>query len=146
MATIHIKCAEEIVKSADDRGKEFSKTVKTHQLRNFYAGVTQIRQDWKNKDKGKGATPGTISSSLVMLKPKLAYAAGRQLSVRSFFEFVSKEIDETRNMIKVLGEQLDSADEQDQQDIKAKQAQVIENFFALIEGVVAYHKFYGGQD
>jgi CRISPR-associated protein Csm2 len=139
MAEIKIREAEDIVKQADELGKKFSRQVKTHQLRNFYSGITQIRQDWKlHKD------AQSVSSKLVMLQPKLAYAAGRQSSIKEFVSEISREIIATRSNIKTLSQEM-SDSPQSREALMKKQQEVIDNFFALIEGIVAYHKFYGGE-
>ncbi|MDX2284696.1 MAG: type III-A CRISPR-associated protein Csm2 [Bacteroidia bacterium] len=138
MAEIKIREAEDIVKHADELGKKFSRQVKTHQLRNFYSGITQIRQEWKRQKDAQ-----SVSSKLVMLQPKLAYAAGRQSSIKEFVSEISREITNTRNDIKALAEEM-KAKPQQREDLEKKQREVIDNFFALIEGIVAYHKFYGG--
>jgi CRISPR-associated protein Csm2 len=67
-----------------------------------------------------------VSSQLTMLKPKLAYAAGRQTAVRAtFYPIMKSAIDGVT-----------SANEK---------KRALENFFMFIESVVAYHKFYGGE-
>ena len=66
-----------------------------------------------------------IQTELILLKPKLAYAAGRQKNVKKNFQkFMTKAINGV-------------ADAQNKKD-------AIEKFFALVESIVAYHKFYGG--
>lgn len=112
----------------DRRGEEWGKKladprggVKTNQIRNLYAAVQHIRvrasQEPDTED---------INRRLVFLKPKLAYASGRQRQLKPLREFLVQAIDSV----------VDSADPS-----KAR-----ENFFILMESIVAYHKFYGGRD
>ena len=138
MANIHLREPEDIVSKAEELGKKFSRQVKTHQLRNFYSGVTQIRQDWKQQK-----DPLDVSAKLVMLQPKLAYAAGRQASIREFVKEITEEISTTRSTVKAL-EQAKNDAAADAAALEKNQRTVLDNFFALIEGIVAYHKFYGG--
>ena len=74
--------------------------------------------------KNKGEVTDEIRRDLILLKPKLAYSAGRQRAVKPFYELLSKAIDATK----------DSTD-------KVKS---LNNFIALVETIVAYHKYNGG--
>lgn len=110
-----------IDKVADQKGKEFNK-IRTNQIRNVFSHINKIRTTFKNQKEWSAE----IERDLVLLKPKLAYAAGRQHVVKQFQEFLSKQISATvssKNKVKAL-----------------------ENFFALVEAIVAYHKFHGGRD
>lgn len=106
---------------ASERGKSFN-GIKTNQIRNVFAAIAAIRQQYRQEK----AYSDAIHRSMVLLKPKLAYAAGRQVAVRPFQEFLSQAIDA---VIK-----------------SSNKAKALENFFALIESVVAYHKFNNGRD
>ncbi|GIV43253.1 MAG: hypothetical protein KatS3mg035_0376 [Bacteroidia bacterium] len=65
-----------------------------------------------------------IETQVLMLKPALAYAAGRQNSVEPFKEYIEAKID-----------QLMYSEDKDKG---------LEKFLMLIESFVAYHKFHGG--
>jgi len=126
---------KDLVDVAQTQGEFFAGTMKTHQLRNFFSQVTQMKQQWKmektraNKEKDTAppkGLPQKVETQLIMLKPRLAYAAGRQTSVKPFYTFISAAIDGV---------------------IKSKNPPAaLQNFFDLIESVVAYHKFYGGKE
>jgi CRISPR-associated protein Csm2 len=103
-------------KKADER-----KAIKTNQIRNVFAHINRMRQDFRQE----GWTPG-LERNLVMLKPRLAYAAGRQQVVKPLNDRLSQAING------VLASE--------------KKEKAIQNFFDLVEGIVAYHKFYGGKD
>lgn len=119
---------------ADERGRLFAKgqprqrgrgsefVVKTNQIRNVFGHITSIRTEYRISKE----FTDNIERELILLKPKLAYAAGRNRDVKQFQEFMFRIIDGVMNSKnKVLA---------------------LENFFSIIESVVAYHKFYGGKD
>jgi len=93
--------------------------LKTHQLRNVFSAIEKMRTKYKRL----GKFNDELEMDLILLKPKIAYAAGRQKSVRyNFFPFLE-----------------DAVNAVDQSKNKDK---AIQNFFALMESVVGYHKFY----
>ena len=104
------------------QGKAFADNVKTSQLRAFYGAVNRIRVQFQQAN---DFSP-RIERSLILLKPKLAYAAGRHNTLKSFQSFMVRAID---GVVKSNGKE-----------------QALTNFFDLLEAVVAYHKFYGGKD
>jgi len=121
---------EDLNAIADEKGKDFTK-IKTNQIRNVFANINAIRTDFKIAITTKDAQDqnekiNKIKRDLVLLKPKLAYAAGRQNVVKPFQEFLFELINKTVNSKKL--------------------ELALENFFIMVESVVAYHKFYGGKD
>ncbi|MCS7001060.1 MAG: type III-A CRISPR-associated protein Csm2 [Candidatus Kapabacteria bacterium] len=124
--------ADEIVKVAEEKGKEFAQNVKSSQLRNFFAHVVRLRTLYRTLQVQKGGGPldeqecKRLCGHLLLLKPKLAYAKGRHRNLEQFYRFMVSAID-----VVAKSEQCHAA---------------LENFFALTEAVVAYHKFYGGRD
>lgn len=115
--------AAEITRVAEDYGKRLAdprEGIKTNQVRNVFAHVNRMRVDYKQA----GEWTEGLERTLILLKPKLAYAAGRNRNVRPFQELLSRSIDAV-----VASE---------------NKARGVENFFALVEGIVAYHKFHGG--
>ncbi len=112
-----------LVQKAEDMALQFTRDkLKTNQIRNFYSAITRMRADYEQAENGYEQ----VKSQLIMLKPKLAYAAGRQTAVRAnFYPFMTsaiKSVEDAPNKIKAM-----------------------ENFFLLVESVVAYHKFHGGE-
>lgn len=103
-------------------GQQLAKQVKTNQIRNIYSAVQHIRvrANQPNPD------AADINRRLIFLKPKLAYASGRQRELNSLRDFLFKAID---SVVK------------SQNPERAR-----ENFFILMESIVAYHKFHGGRD
>lgn len=114
--------ASTIVQKAEKMAEQFTcDKLKTNQIRNFYSAITRMRMEFETK----GLTH-EIETQLIMLKPKLAYAAGRQKAVRdNFYPFMTTAIGSI--------------------EAASNKARAIENFFLLVESVVAYHKFHGGE-
>lgn len=110
--------ADELVNIADKMGKFLeSLDLKTTQVRRFLDGVRKIDA---LSDKGKKFN----KDSVILLKPKLAYAAGRD-----------------KERIGPLMDVLEPAI-----TAGAKTYEDFKRLVALIEGIMAYHKYYGGKD
>lgn len=95
------------------------KALSTSQLRKFFGELRRIDSDFDNK-----------KTDIIMLKPMLAYAVGRDKSntkIRDFEKEISKGIGYIR-----LGDRV-----HERSDFK--------NFLKIFEAIVAYHKFYGGK-
>lgn len=100
-------------------GKTFQE-IKTAQVRNFFSSVTAIRTEYKQKKK----ITAEIERDLILLKPKLAYAAGRQRVVKPLHALMVQAVDGVAN--------------------SSKKEAALDNFISLVETIVAYHKFHGG--
>ena len=113
---------EELNRRGEALGKELAREITTNQLRNIYGAVQHIRV------RASRPQPDTedINRRLIFLKPKLAYASGRQKKLISLRNVLVQAIDSV-----VQSENPESARE---------------NFFILMESVVAYHRFYGGKE
>lgn len=101
------------------------KELSTSQLRKFFGELRRIDSDFSRK-----------KNDIVMLKPMLAYAVGRdrdkknnknKTRITEFEEEMSKGIKAIR-----LGDEV-----HEKNDFK--------NFLKIFEAIVAYHKFYGGE-
>lgn len=122
--------AQEINQEAWDQADAFvnKDRLKTHQLRNIFSAIEKMRTLYKRIQRVKEPEKrqpliDDLGMQLVLLKPKIAYAAGKQRSVRyTFFPFVQGAVD---------------AVEKSKDKDKAYQ-----NFFALMESVVGYHKYF----
>jgi len=110
--------AKDINSYCDSQGQSFAKNIKTNQIRNVFSRITSLRNSYKSKKK----YDEELERALILLKPQLAYAAGRNRDVLDFKNEMNKVID---SVIVSTNKEL-----------------AIENFFAVIEGFVAYHKFY----
>ena len=101
-----------LVAAAEDLGKTLkNRGLKTSQIRKIYGAVKKIQmsEDFQRSD-------------LVMLKPKLAYAAARNREVTDLKDALTQAIDQV----------------DDEKKFK--------NFVDFFEATLAYHKAAGGQD
>ncbi len=78
----------------------------------------------RTKLRNSGEVTPQIERELILLKPKLAYASGRQSKVKPFYELMKKGIDATISL-----------------DPKDKFV-ALNNLISITEAIVAYHKFY----
>ena len=112
---------EEMIEYAKKLGKTFSSSVKTSQLRNVFSDINRIRVRWKFGE----LKEENLQKELLLIKPKLAYAAGRH-----------------RGGVIELKNELERAIDGVVSSPKKKEA--ANNFFHFVEAIVAYHKYYGG--
>ncbi len=112
---------KEINRRGEELGEELARKITTNQIRNIYSAVQHIRVRASRPDH----TPEDINRRLIFLKPKLAYASGRQ-----------NELKRLRN---VLVQAIDSIVQSNDPE-RTRRAR--ENFFILMESIVAYHRFH----
>ncbi len=119
-----------IVEEAKEKAQIFNKDrLKTNQIRNFYSAIAQMRikfQEAKKSDDEKDNKSGyeAVKTDLIMLKPKLAYAAGRQAAVKAnFYGFMTDAIESV--------------------EASTDKNKAMEKYFSLIESVVGFHKYFG---
>ena len=116
---------EDIDSISESIGKDLAdryRGIKTNQVRNIFSSVMALRSNLKaNRDKG---FTDELHNELVLLKPKLAYAVGRNKNVKPLYELLSDGISATVN--------------------SSDKLQSLKNFIQLVESIVAYHKFFGG--
>jgi CRISPR-associated protein Csm2 len=123
LETIETMEAGKIVELAEKYAKIFrDDKLKTTQLRNVYSAITRMRIDF-DQENDENKKFGAVENHLVFLKPKIAYAAGRQKAVRDhFYDFMKYSINGVLQ--------------------SNKKVVATRKFFSLVESVVAYHKFY----
>ena len=103
---------ETLIKEAEQLGKRLARNLTTSQIRNIYGAVKKMQM------KGKPDT-----HKLLMLKPKLAYAAKRHgKGAENLKDVLTQAIDFVGN---------------DQKNFN--------RFVDFFEAILAYHKFYGGK-
>lgn len=105
---------EILVKEAEQLGERLARNLTTSQIRNIYGAVKKMQMKGGKLDTHK----------LLMLKPKLAYAAKRHGGgVDTLKEVLTQAIDRVGN---------------DQKKFN--------RFVDFFEAILAYHKAYGGRD
>ncbi len=111
--------------------------ISVSQLRKFFSAVKLLEQKGMAKN----------LNELIMLKPKLAYAVGRDRNnnaLQNFYVLVSKVIESTYDKLK----QADNKDsESSESSVKASKEtkRITQNFVDFFEAIIAYHKLYGKQ-
>ena len=105
---------EILVKEAEQRGQQLARNLTTSQIRNIYSAVKKMQMKGGELDTHK----------LLMLKPKLAYAAKRHGGgVDTLKDVLTQAIDLVGNDLKKFN-----------------------RFVDFFEAILAYHKAYGGRD
>jgi len=114
--------AATLIEIAEKVGKYLARemNLKMNQIRRFLDAVRRIEADWKSS---KGKEFQEVSDAVVLLRPKLAYAAGREKKVIP--------------LLNVLDPAIKSG---------ARSEKEFMNLLRLIEGIVAYHRFAGGNN
>ncbi|MFN4227891.1 MAG: type III-A CRISPR-associated protein Csm2 [Candidatus Ratteibacteria bacterium] len=103
------KDMEELNSYAEELGNGMKEGLSTSQIRSILDAIQRMKGFDKNK--------------LQLLRPKLAYAAGRHGGrVKEFQKIIEKAIQFVENN------------------------EEFENFRNFVEAIVAYHKFYGGKE
>ena len=111
--------AEKLVCRAEEMGKQLGSdgvNLKTTQIRKFLDAVNAI------KSKGPQEKDGDYRTHCILLKPRLAYAAGRQQEVKPLMTVLEPCID------------------------KVEGKEDFEHFHRFVEAIVAYHRYHGGKD
>ncbi len=109
--------ADELVSIAEELGRHLKNIgLKTSQIRRFLDGIRRIDVQF---NKGRSFN----RDSVILLKPKLAYVAGLQESVKPLMEVLEPAI-----------------------TAGAESYESFKKLLALVEGVISYHKYYGGGD
>ena len=103
---------EILVKEAEQQGQQLARNLTTSQIRNIYGAVKKMQMKGGELDTHK----------LLMLKPKLAYAAKRH----------GGGVDTLKD---VLTQAI---------DLVGKDKEKFSRFVDFFEAILAYHKFYGG--
>jgi len=112
--------AEKLVSFADNLGEFLAKRarLKTSQIRKFLDAVNSI----KSRGRAKKEETSFFQRETLLLKPKLAYAAGRQNEVKPLMEVLDPCMDKVKN----------------EQDFLC--------FSRFVEAIIAYHRFHGGRE
>lgn len=115
----------ELVEQAEELGDYLvQKGLKTNQIRKFLDAVNRLKVEL-SQDKEQNFS--TIKDEVVLLKPKLAYAAARQQDRRG-------------SPVKPLSDVISAAID------KVDDSPDFYRLVQLIESIIAYHKAAGGRD
>lgn len=107
----------ELVKHAEQFGPYLKQQrLETNQVRKFLDAVNRIKADLAEKGEFS-----EIETEVVLLKPKLAYAAARQKAAKPLGDVMSAAIDKVHSI------------------------EDFERLVQLIESIIAYHKAEGGR-
>jgi CRISPR-associated protein Csm2 len=116
---------DELVSKAEEFGKRLKeRNVKRSQFRRVFTHIKKIQANVESNKKLKkdDTIPGDILKELLLLKPKMAYTAGRHTSIKDFYDVVVKFV----NGMKTVEE--------------------FNRFYDFVEATLAYHRFHGGRD
>lgn len=110
--------ADVLVKDAEEVGNCLAKEIglKTSQIRKFLDAVNRIKAE------SEGRKDYDYQTQVVLLKPKIAYAAGRHKEVK----FLMTVLDPCMS--------------------KVNNGSDFQQFFRFVEAIVAYHRYHGGRD
>jgi CRISPR-associated protein Csm2 len=109
--------AENLLNFVDEIGRDLARNVRMSQLRRVLDSFEKIKSAVRTRKEGI-----SVREEIQPLKIHLAYAAGRQGALKPLQKVLSRAIDKV----------------QDRDDFK--------KLSQFIEGLVAYHKFHGGED
>jgi len=110
---------EDLVKYAEEVGDFLANRarLKTSQIRKFLDAINAIKSKGRRREE-----VSFFEREAILLKPKLAYAAGKQ--------------DEVKPLMRVLDPCMSRVKDEDD----------FLNFYRFIEAIVAYHRFHGGRE
>ncbi|MFN6569884.1 type III-A CRISPR-associated protein Csm2 [Dendronalium sp. ChiSLP03b] len=108
----------DLVEDSEELGRELAKKLKTTQIRKFLDTVNRLKAQLADK----GFTE-EIKSEIILLRPKLAYAAARQPG----------SMDSLQQVLEAAIKKIEYLDD-------------FNRFVQLIESIIAYHKASGGRE
>jgi len=115
---------QEVDRLAEEQAEKLTEQrVKTNQVRNLYSVVQRVRATRDRAGDPEGVK-AEIMRQLIFLKPRLAYASARTPGLRALRNFLANDV-------------IDGVAR------SARFGAAIDNFFTLMEAIVAYHYFYG---
>ncbi|MBW4615250.1 MAG: type III-A CRISPR-associated protein Csm2 [Desmonostoc vinosum HA7617-LM4] len=117
----------ELVNDTEKLGKELANNrLKTNQIRKFLDAVKRLKS---NLDKNDKREFDVIKDDLILLQPKLAYAAARQ-----------RKNNRDLGPVAPFKQVLDAA------ILQVKTTKDFDRLVQLVEAIIAYHKAAGGED
>ena len=119
--------AKDMVEFADNFALNKIKSVSTSQIRNIYGTVKKLEMTEKKLEM-TGLNPKTYRQ-LLLLKPKLAYAKGREKNRKKQEAYSQLET--------IIGQAIDAID--------PNKVETFTRFCQFFEAILAYHKAHGGK-
>lgn len=114
-------------------GKRIKETVTTSQIRGIFSLVREIEQDTLSYA-AEAPLSAQVERRLSMLRPKLAYQVGR---VEGQMHAPKKV--QMQALATILTSAIDTV-------LELRTVGAFRNFVDFFEAILAYHKYYGGQD
>ncbi|MEB3887260.1 type III-A CRISPR-associated protein Csm2 [Lyngbya sp. CCY1209] len=112
----------DLVKHAEIFGPYLkNKRLETNQIRKFLDAINRLKAKLAQTEENQNQLFSEIEPEIVLLKPKLAYAAARQEAAKPLSDVMSAAIDQVHSL------------------------EDFERLVQLIESVIAYHKAEGGK-
>jgi CRISPR-associated protein Csm2 len=112
----------DLVKHAEIFGPYLKKKrLETNQIRKFLDAINRLKAKLAQTEENQNQLFSEIEPEIVLLKPKLAYAAARQEAAKPLSDVMSAAIDQVHSL------------------------EDFERLVQLIESVIAYHKAEGGK-
>jgi CRISPR-associated protein Csm2 len=102
--------------------------ITTNQIRNIYGEIARIRNEYDKAPKGQKYD--RARKLFILLKPKLAYAVGRQQKKEQ-----KETMEDYKNTFYKLIDLVEHTDEANKED-------ALQRFFDFAEAIVAYHKYF----
>jgi CRISPR-associated protein Csm2 len=113
----------DLVDMADKMGKQLARSLKINQIRRFLDALRKIEQEFYQVTDSSGAhQTEKVKHNLSMLRPKLAYAVGRDRNVKPLMTVLEPAI-------KAAAKNPD---------------QSFEKLLRFMEAIIAYHRYYEG--
>jgi len=129
--------AEELDRIAEEKGKSYANPkdgIKTNQMRNVFSNILSIKNQYNRyvtNNLHNDINFDELNRELMLLKPKIAYAVGRAsgYSKEKYRDFYNLNKTAIKSVIN-----------------SENKITAYENYFALMEAIIAYHKYYGGKE
>ncbi len=115
---------DHLVNKAEEFGKRLKdRNVKRSQFRRVFTHIKKIQSNLESKKLEKTALlPETILKEILLLKPKMAYTAGRHTNIKDFYEVVVTFVNNMKTVLE------------------------FSRFYDFVEATLAYHRYHGGRD
>jgi CRISPR-associated protein Csm2 len=124
IVTDNISDYDYLVTKAEEFGKRLkNNNVKRSQFRRVFTHIKKIQTTIESKEYNENdSIPDYILKEILLLKPKMAYTAGRHENIKDFYEVVVKFTNKMKTVVE------------------------FNRFYDFVEATLAYHRYHGGKD